>query len=75
MNSYLVTFGQIHLHRVNGKIFDKDTVGRLKADSHEEARERVFEIFGDSFFTTCDEKTFDESGQIKYFPKGKVDID
>ena len=34
----LVTFGQSHVHRVNGRTFDCDCVARITARTYEEAR-------------------------------------
>lgn len=39
-----VTFGQTHVHSINGKTFDKDCVAVVSGD-----RDKVFEIFGTKF--------------------------
>lgn len=67
----LVTFGQEHAHRVNGYTFDKDSVAVITANSEKEAREIAFELFGPKFFTTYSEAEFDQSGDIRYYPRGK----
>jgi len=36
-----VTFGQVHKHEIDDKLFDKDCVAIVDGD-----RERVFELFG-----------------------------
>jgi len=73
-NRYIITFGQGHTHRVNNTTFDRNSVGVITANSYAEAREIAFELFGDKFFTVYDEKLFDESGNLKYYPRGKFKV-
>ena len=68
-----VTFGQVHVHVVNGKTFDKDTVAVIEATSEKEGRELAHEYFGEKFFTTYSEKYWKEDN-MKYFPKGYVEV-
>ncbi len=68
-----VTFGQLHIHSVNGKTLDKDTVAVIFAPSATEGREKAFEYFGHEFFTTYTDDTWSES-KLEYFPKGYVEI-
>ena len=42
MKNTYVTFGQTHVHSVNGKIFDKDCVAVIKANSKSEGRDLAF---------------------------------
>jgi len=70
-----VTFGQIHVHSVNGKTFDKDCVAVINASSELRGRERAFEIFGKKFFTTYPERLWDEEEQLKYFPRGYIEVE
>lgn len=78
MASILVTFGQAHAHRVNGKTFDKDSVARIKCESHVQGRKRAFELFDGKFFTT-----YNETGEgalsaddiTRYFPRGIIDVE
>ena len=48
---HYVTFGQVHVHKVQGKTLDRDTVAVYEAESWEEGREKAFDLFGDKFFT------------------------
>lgn len=68
-----VTFGQKHVHSVNGKTIDKDCVVVIKAESVEKGREKAFEYFGDKFFTTYSEKIWNEVS-LGFFPRGYIEI-
>jgi len=70
-----VTFGQDHLHTINGKVFDKDCVGVINASSEFQGRERAFEIFDGEFFTTYTDRTWNEEEQLKYFPRGYIEVE
>lgn len=72
MKTY-VTFGQTHTHSVNGKTLDKDTVAIIKSGSAEEGRELAFSFFGPQFCFEYPEDRWDK-GDMKYFPKGYVEV-
>ena len=63
-----VTFGQNHMHYINGKVFDKDCVAIVEGD-----REKVFEIFGTKFCFEYTEKEWDES-KLEFFPRGYIKL-
>ena len=67
MKTY-VTFGRIHTHSINGKVFDKDCVAVVEGD-----RNTVFELFGQQF---CFE--YPEAGEsrpdMKYFSRGYIEV-
>jgi len=67
---YYVTFGQIHVHRVNGRTFDCDTVAVIDAVNLNAAREDAFRLFGDRWHQ-CEERMPDMS----YYPRGLVGVD
>ena len=71
MTNYIVTFGQIHAHRVNGYTFDKDSVAIIQAEDYGRAREIAFKLFGGKFHQCLTEKEFDSKKSINYFPRGK----
>ncbi len=50
-----ITFGQVHVHRVNGKKFDKDSVAVIDCECHRDGRVKAFEYFGGKFFTSYEE--------------------
>ena len=68
-----VTFGQSHVHRVNGKTLDKDTVAVLKSAGPAEGRALAFELFGPVFSMEYPEAHWDASS-LHYFPKGLVEV-
>lgn len=42
---YWFTFGQQHVHSVDGVTFDKDIVVEIEAEDYESAREKMVELF------------------------------
>ena len=71
MENHYVTFGQEHVHQVNGKTLDKDCVAVYKASNVAEGRKKAFEYFGDKFFTDYHDSAW-HSDDLKYFPKGYI---
>ena len=67
MKTY-VTFGQDHIHRIDGKILDKDCVALIDGD-----REKVFELFNGKFCFEYSEDEFD-FGIMKYFSRGIIEV-
>ena len=74
MTTY-VTFGQIHKHEIGDKIFDKDCVAVIGSDTHEEGRQKAFDLFGPKFcFEYFNEEwREDEARRIQYFPRGYIE--
>ena len=70
MTTY-VTFGQSHIHEINGTIFDKDCVAVISSDTALEGRKRAFELFGPKF---CFEY-FDEVPEMRFFPRGLISVE
>lgn len=68
MKTY-VTFGTEHVHRVNGKTFDKNCVAVVNGN-----RKEVFRLFGDKFSFEYPEKYWDKK-LIRYFSRGYVEVD
>jgi len=66
-----VTFGQEHVHSVNGKTFDKDCVAVLRAPNAGEGRSRAFEVFGTKF---CFEY-YNKPPNMEHFPRGVIPVD
>lgn len=46
MEIFYLTFGQQHLHRINGTIWDKDLVCIIEAEGYDDARNIAFDYFG-----------------------------
>jgi len=72
MKTY-VTFGQIHVHSVNGKTFDKDCVAVISAGTSDKGRDKAFEYFGPKFFTTYSEKYWKEDN-LRWYPRGYINV-
>ncbi len=73
MKNTYVTFGQTHVHSVNGKTFDKDCVAVIKANSKSEGRDLAFEYFGDKFCFEYHDTEFDNRS-LNYFPRGLMNV-
>ena len=71
---HYVTFGQIHVHSVNGKTFDKDCVAVINAISFEEGREKAFKYFGSKFATSYQDEQWDNK-DMRYFPRGYIEVE
>jgi hypothetical protein len=67
-----ITFGQDHVHRVNNKTFDKDSVALIEAPSHREGRDIAVELFGLVWATSYEEKEMMEI--LHYFPRGIIAV-
>ncbi len=67
-----ISFGQDHVHRVNGTTFDCDCLCMIECDSHMDGRAKAFEAFGPKFFTSYEEDQLED--QLKYFPRGVVPL-
>ena len=64
-----VTFGQIHVHSVNGKTFDKDSVAMFDAKDYGDGRKKAFEYFDNKFFTT-----YTKEPDMSFFPRGIIEV-
>lgn len=68
MKTY-VTFGQEHIHRIGGQVFDRDCVAVVEG-----GRDQVFELFGPKFCFEYSEDAWD-AGKMKYFPRGYIEVE
>lgn len=69
MQTWYFTFGQIHLHRVNNKTFDKDCVVEIHAESKEAARKEMFRVFGQKWANQYEQKP-----DMEYYPRGVITL-
>ena len=67
--TFYVTFGQVHVHSVNGKTFDKNCVAGIRARTRAEAHEKAMKIFNGVFHSVQDEP------HLEYYPRGIIDVD
>ena len=72
MKKFYITFGQVHVHSVNGKTFDKDCLAEIESDSQAEAHQKAMDIFNKKFHNCYDENMLDEI--IEYFPRGVISL-
>lgn len=64
-----ITFGQIHVHSINGKTLDKDSVAQIESRSLKEGHIKAMEIF-DKKFHNCTSNIPD----MTYYPCGIITI-
>lgn len=69
-----ITFGQVHIHSVNGKIFNKDSIAVIEAESESAGRARAFEMFGPKWHQSIPETDW-KAEYIKYFPRGFIEVE
>ena len=69
MKKFYFTFGQSHTHSCNGKTLDKDCVVEIKAKNSDEAREKMFEFFGDKWSFQ-----YDKLPDMSFYPRGIIKI-
>lgn len=74
MPKHYVTFGQSHIHKINGKMLDSDVIARFEANNAEEGRKKAFELFGPQFCFEYHEPYWKQE-DMKYYPGGYVDLD
>jgi hypothetical protein len=66
------TFGQNHLHRVNGKTFDCDCVVKISAENAKACRDKMFDVFGRRWSMQYDDMP--QEMLDKYYPRGLFEI-
>ncbi len=72
MKAYF-TFGQGHVHSVNGKTFDKDCVASIECKDYLQGRLDAFELFGNAFHNQyMDEELTEEI--LSYYPRGIIEV-
>lgn len=69
MRPYWVTFGQIHIHKIDGNFIDKDCVVEIQAENESDARATAFGLFGGLF---CFVKAFEPD--MSFYPRGIIKL-
>jgi hypothetical protein len=64
-----ITFGQIHVHSVNGKTFDKNCVAVIECSSYSDGREKAFGYFLDKWHN-C----YEDEPEMFWFPRGLIEV-
>lgn len=72
MKDFYITFGQVHVHSINGKTFDKDCLCEIKAESMSEAHQIAMSIFEGRFHRVMEEGQLMNS--LPYFPRGIIKL-
>ncbi len=70
MEIYYFSFGQVHVHRIDGITLDADCLLRVIAENYGDARQRVFDAIGDKWCMQYAEGAVD----FNYFPRGAVEV-
>ena len=65
-----ITFGQNHVHRVNGITLDKDSIAVIDASTHNDGRDIAFDLFGQKFATSYE----NVDDILQYFPRGLIEL-
>jgi hypothetical protein len=69
-----VTFGQNHIHTIDGMLIDKDCVVVLKGESATANREKAFELFGRKWSFEYPEEFWNHNKMRRFFPRGYIEI-
>ena len=72
MDKFYITFGQIYVHSVNGKTFDKDCFAEIKAETREEAHKIAMDFFNKKFHNCHSKEKLPEI--INYYPRGIIKL-
>ena len=70
MSKFYISFGQTHVHRVNGKTFDCDCLCEVEAIDEATARNIAFSAFGQVWGNIYDEAQL--SSMLEFFPRGVI---
>ena len=63
------SFGQIHHHVIDGKVFDKNCLLEIIAVDEAEARQMMFDLFGNKWSTQ-----YEKLPDMTFFPRGVVTL-
>lgn len=66
MKTSYFTFGQSHVHRINGITWDKDCICEITAD---DPREEMFKVFGSKWAMQ-----YDEPPRLDLFARGIIKL-
>ena len=68
-----ITFGQVHVHSVEGKTFDKDCVACIIHDEKVNGRDLAFELFSDKWHQSFEHDHVQDIC-MKYYPRGIIEV-
>ena len=70
MSKTYITFGQVHVHRINGIMLNHDCVAVIKCKDAEEGHELAFEYFDDKWSFSH----FEQIPDMSFFPRGLIKV-
>jgi len=70
---FIITFGQVHTHRVAGHTLDADCVALIDAQDEKDARRVAFALFDDKWHHCYPENAL-AGDFMGYFPRGKIEV-
>ncbi len=68
-----VTFGQVHVHSVNGKTFDKDCIAVIDCKDEADGRDKAFDFFDGKFCFAYPEDRWKQDN-LEYYPRGLMAV-
>jgi hypothetical protein len=69
-----VIFGNSHIHKINGTVFDSNCCAVINCYNHTEGVNKVRELFGTTYCTYYADNAWIED-HIEYFPRGYINVD
>lgn len=72
MSKFYITFGQVHVHSVNGKTFDKNCLAELESETKWEAHKTAMDIFNKMFHQVLSEGELKDA--LPYYPRGVIKV-
>ena len=70
-----ITFGQDHVHSMNGKTFDKDCVVVIECEDYAHGRQKAFDFFSDKWHNCYLPNEVDLPNLMQYFPRGLINVE
>lgn len=67
-----ITFGQLHRHEIDNKLFDKDCVAVIACTSWRQGIDLAFDIFGQKWATHYEHERIMEI--IDFYPRGFIPV-
>ncbi len=76
MGFHYVTFGQTHVHSIDGKTFDRNCVARILSDNYADGRKKAWKYFKGIFGTSYQDEQWEknEDKNMLFFPRGYIDL-
>jgi len=68
-----ITFGSIHRHEINGKVYDRDCIAVIDCKNASHGRDLAHNFFGPKFATSYTEDQLDDD-MTRHFPRGLISV-